>query len=306
MKKCIMIMNPESGKEKKLKSFEDFYDIFRKYGYDLDIIFTRKRNDAKKIIQSLDDNIDLVISAGGDGTLNEIIGGNILRKKPLTIGPLPLGSTNDIGKMVGLDKDVYQNLEYLLQGEIKKIDICSINHTPFVYVACLGDYTDMAYKTPRELKKKYGRVAYILYGLKHITKKINKYQVKYKVNDIEKEGEFSFFFITNSSRVAGQPDIYEDIKLDDNMFEVAMAKVTNKKDMLRMLVMVTTMDIKDIPGITYYQTNHFQIEFLNPIKSSWCIDGEEYKKDTTIFDFKINESINMLLPKENLKKLFLK
>ena len=85
MKRCIMIINPESGKKKKIKSFQDFYDILRKHGYDTEIIFTKKKGDAKKIVQSLDDNIDLVISAGGDGTLNEVISGNILRRKYLTV-----------------------------------------------------------------------------------------------------------------------------------------------------------------------------------------------------------------------------
>ena len=102
MKKCIIIMNPESGKKKKITSYYDFYDVLRKYGYDTDIIFTKYKGDGKKIIQSLDDSIDLVISAGGDGTLNEIVAGNIKREKPLTIAPLPMGSTNDVGNMYGL------------------------------------------------------------------------------------------------------------------------------------------------------------------------------------------------------------
>ena len=42
-----------------------------------------------------------------------------------------------------------------------------------------------------------------------------------KVDGKEYEGSYSFIFISNSSRIAGQPDIYYDIKLDDNLFEVA-------------------------------------------------------------------------------------
>ena len=37
MKKCVIIMNPESGKKKKIKNYMDFYDILRKYGYDTDV-----------------------------------------------------------------------------------------------------------------------------------------------------------------------------------------------------------------------------------------------------------------------------
>lgn len=304
MKKCIIIMNPESGKKKKIKSYQDFYDILRKYGYDTDIIFTKARGDAKNIIQALDKDVDLVISGGGDGTLNEIVSGNLLREKSLTIAPLPMGSTNDVGSMYGLESSLFKNLEKLLKGKSKKVDICKINNTPFVYVACLGDYIDMAYATPRSLKERYGKIAYIMYGLKQFRNKINQYDIKYKVNGKEYEGTYSFIFITNSSRVAGQPDVYYDVKLDDNMFEVALANVKSKKDMLKMLVLISTIDVKKVPNITYYRTNNFEIEFLTPPKTSWCIDGEEYKSDELTYKFSVNTEMKMLVPKESVNKLF--
>ena len=69
----------------------------------------------------------------------------------------------------------------------------------------------MAYKTPRELKKKYGKIAYVIYGLKQLRNKIHSYNIKYKVDGKEFEGRYSFIFITNSSRVAGVNDIYYDV-----------------------------------------------------------------------------------------------
>ena len=304
MKKCVIIMNPESGKKKKIKSYNSFYDNLRKHGYETEIIFTKHKGDGKNIIQALNDNIDLVISAGGDGTLNEIVAGNMKREKKLTIAPLPLGSTNDVGNMYGLNKGVLENLELLLQGKPKKVDVCFINNTPFIYVACLGDYVDMAYATPRELKKRYGKLAYLLYGVKQLRNQIHKYDVKYKVDGKEYEGTYSFFFISNSSRIAGQPDVYYDVKLDDNMFEVALANVKNKADMIRMLVLMTTVDVKNIPGVTYYRTNSFEIEFLDKPKTSWCIDGEEYKSNSQKYEFRVEQSMKMLVPRENMKKLF--
>lgn len=304
MKKCVIIMNPESGKKKKITTYQEFYDILRKYGYDTEIIFTKAKGDAKKIVQSLDSKTSLVISGGGDGTLNEIVSGNVLREKKLTIAPLPLGSTNDVGNMYGLNKSVYENLETILKGQEKKVDICYINNTPFVYVACLGDYIDMAYRTPRKLKKKYGKIAYILYGLRQLRNKIHQYKIKYKVNNEEHFGTYSFIFITNSSRIAGQPDVYYDVKLDDNMFEVALANIKTKKDMLKILVLISTMDVKDIPDITYYQTNHFEIEFQTGLKTSWCIDGEELKTKAKKFEFCVEQNMKMLVPKENINKLF--
>ena len=206
--------------------------------------------------------------------------------------------------MYGYTKDYQKNLELLLNGVRKKVDVCYIDNTPFVYVACLGDYIDMAYNTPRNLKKKYGKIAYILYGLKQLQNKIHKYHVKYTVDGKEYEGEYSFFFITNSSRVAGVDDIYYDVKMDDNMFEVALANPKTKPDILRMLVQVTMKDVKEVPGITYYQTDNFKIEFLDKPKTSWCIDGEEYKTNKPAYEFKVEQKVKMLIPKTNAKKLF--
>ena len=304
MKKCVIIMNPESGKKTKIKNYKDFYDILRKYGYDTEIIFTKARGDAKNIIQAIDKDTDLVISGGGDGTLNEIVAGNMKREKKLVVAPLPMGSVNDVGTMYGLDKSVYQNLEILLQGKAKKVDICYIDETPFVYVACLGDYIDMAYATPRSLKKRYGKIAYIIFGLKQLKNKIHRYEIKYKIDGKEHRGTYSFFFISNSSRIAGQPDVYYDVKLDDKMFEVAFANIKTKADMLKMIVQISTMDVKDIPKVKYYRTDNLEIEFLDSPKTSWCIDGEEYKSTSTKFSFKVEQSMKMLVPKENMNDLF--
>ena len=303
MKKCVIIYNPASGKKRK-NIVKDFYDVLRKYGYDTEVKYTRKKKDAIKIMKDLED-VDLVISAGGDGTLNEVVTGNLLRKKRLLLANLPLGTTNDVGSMYGYTKhDYIKNLELLLTGVCRNIDVCFINKTAFVYVACLGDYIDLAYNTPRNLKKKYGKIAYVLYGLKQLGNKIHSYDVRYKIDGKTYEGRYSFFFITNASRVAGLNDVYYDVKLDDNKFEVAFCHVKNKAEMMKIFILLNTMDAKDVPGITYYQTDNLEIEFLTKPKVSWCIDGEEYKIDTNKFSFSIDRGTKMMLPRENAIKLF--
>lgn len=304
MKKCAIIMNPESGKIKNIGSKKNFYDILRKYGYDAEIKYTRKAKDATEIVKNLPNDIDLVISAGGDGTLNEVVTGNMAREKTLTLANLPMGTTNDVGHMYGLSKDYIKNLELILSGTTKKVDVCYINDRPFIYVACLGDYIDMSYNTPRELKKKYGKIAYIMYGIKQLRNKINTYNIKYKIDGKEYTGNYAFFFITNSSRVAGFNDIYYDIKLDDRMFEVAFIPLKNKKEMLRVFFQLSKNGLKNIPNVTYYQTNNLELEFLDPPKVSWCIDGEEFKTFETKYIFSVHKRTKMLLPNENVNRLF--
>ena len=74
--------------------------------------------------------------------------------------------------------------------------------------------------------------------------------------------------------------------------------------MVKLMVLATTVDVKTIPNVTYYQTDNFEIEFLSKAKASWCVDGEEYKTEENILKFRVEQSMKMLVPKENINKLF--
>ncbi len=306
-KKCILIYNPESGAKDKTQFLKIFREVFEKEDYEVSIKSTQKKGDATKIIEQLDD-VDLVVVAGGDGTLNEAVTGNTRRKKPLLLSYLPFGTTNDVGAMYGFSKNTYDNIERILHGTIQEIDVCMINDRPFIYVACLGNYVNVSYETPRRLKKKYGKLAYVLYGIKQLREKIHQYKITYQVDGEKNEGTYSFIFITNTSHLAGLglDNIYKDVKLNDHMFEVALCNVKNKKDILHMFYSLKKMDVKSIPGITYYQTNKIDIEFENVPISSWCIDGEEFKHHEKKFHLEVKKGFKMLLPSDNVTKLFRK
>ena len=66
---------------------------------------------------------------------------------------------------------------------------------------------------------------------------------------------------------------------------------------------LTTVDVKTIPNVTYYQTDNFEIEFLSKIKTSWCIDGEELKDKGPIFNFRIDKKTKMMMPREKIGEL---
>ena len=62
MRKCVIIMNPESGKKKKLKNYNIFYDTLRKYGYETEIIFTKRKGHAIEIVKgNFDCNFERLI-----------------------------------------------------------------------------------------------------------------------------------------------------------------------------------------------------------------------------------------------------
>ncbi len=302
MKKCAIVYNPQSGINSPLKNFKNFEKIFKKYDYKIELIPTKCRYDAINIVENLE-QVDLVLVAGGDGTLNEAIQGNLRRNKKLLMAQLPFGTQNDVAHMYGLTNNIYRNVELILNGVEKNIDICLLNDKPFIYVACLGAYVDIAYATPRKLKAKYGRLAYILYGIKQLKQSFHHYDVEYEINGRKYEGEYSFIFITNSNRVGGVDNIYDDVKLNDNKYEVLMCYVKNKFDIFKALYYLKRREFNNMPGFTYYKTDNFSIKFKK-IPASWCIDGDEYKHTSTTFTFKITKEINMLIPSKNINKLF--
>lgn len=65
---------------------------------------TKHTNHATEIVKNAQ-NYDIVFSIGGDGTLNEVVRGNHLRDRKLTICPLPSGTCNDVATMLGYGKN---------------------------------------------------------------------------------------------------------------------------------------------------------------------------------------------------------
>ena len=110
MKKCVLIINPTSGRNKKITNIELLNKTLNEYDYDLEIKYTEYKGHATEIVKNLE-NIDLVISIGGDGTFNEVMIGNFERKNRLLLAHLPYGTANDIGAMYGYKKDLIKNLK---------------------------------------------------------------------------------------------------------------------------------------------------------------------------------------------------
>lgn len=304
MKSCIIVYNPKSGVNKRQNVLDKIVDVLKKNNYETEVITTKGKGDATEIVKNTPAK-DLVICAGGDGTLNEVITGNLQREKKLLIASLPLGTANDVASMYGYTTNPLVDIERLIKGVKMNVDVCLMDERPFVYVACFGNLVNIAYETPRDLKARYGKLAYIMHGIQEFTKRIKPYKMTYKVNGKTKSGEYSFVFITNSNRVASINNIYKDVKLNDGKFEVALCTATKKVDIIRIASLVlTATDLSKITGIEYYQTNRFEIDFDKNYKIPCCLDGEEYKIRKSNYVFTVNKDVNMLVPSKNIAKLF--
>lgn len=304
MKNCLVIYNPNSGKHSKTSFFDKLEKILLDYGYLPTIVSTKYAGHATDIVENAED-VDLVISIGGDGTFNEAMTGNFRRKERLLVSHLPVGTTNDIGAMYGLGRNILKNLKDVLEGEVKKVDICLINERPFVYVAGLGKFVNISYETPREFKKTFGYLAYLITGLEEFLGQTRQYEIEYEVNGEVHSGKYSFMLVSNANRIAGVDNFYKSVKLDDNKFEVLLCDLTTKAEILKSLYYLTTNDITKVPGFYFYKTSSFKIKFLEPPSKCWCVDGERLDSTSNEYNITIQNDVEILLPKKNIGKLFL-
>jgi len=305
VKSCVLLYNPNSGNGKVKDYLSEIEKILSNNGYATMMISTKYKGHAVEIIKELD-QVDLVMSFGGDGTFNEVMRGNFLRKEKLLLSHIPVGTTNDVGAMFGYGKNILQNVKMTLTGEIKEMDICMINKTPFIYVAGFGKYIDISYGTSRNLKKRLGYLAYLKEGIRETFNKTKMYDVSYVIDDVEYRGLFSLILVSSANHIAGINNIYSDVKLDDDRFEVLFCNINKKKDLLKSLYFLTRYGISKVPGLYFFRTNNLKIKIHNKGKLCWGIDGEKLS-DGDITSYKIENvnNIKVLMPKKNIKKLFI-
>ena len=303
MKKCLVVYNPNSGKYNKEVTLPKIEKILNEYDYSVIIEKTKYKGDATSIVANID-KCDLVVSIGGDGTFNEVMTGNFMRKDRIVLCHLPSGTTNDVGAMWGYGKNMLNNLKLALNGKVKRIDICTINDKPFVYSAGFGKFMNIPYETPRELKKRIGHLAYIREGARDFFRKVKLYDITYEVDNEKYRGLFSFTLITNANRVAGINNFYKDIKLDDNKFEVLLCNITKLKDIIKTLYFFALYDASKIPGFYFYQTDNIKIKFNSPLKKPLCIDGESFDDMSGSYNIKIDHDVYVLMPSKNINNLF--
>ena len=305
MKKCIIIYNKSSGKQLKYNLEESFTKKLLSKGYEPTFIYTEYYKHALEIIKNIPDDTDLVISVGGDGTFNEIVTGNLKRNHQLLLAHIPLGTTNDIGTMWGYGKNILNNLELLLDGEVKEMDIGCINEGYFVYVAGIGKFLDVPYITPKELKKKVGHFAYIIEGIKSFFHKTSLYDLTYKIGEDTYRGNYSFVIISNANRIAGINNFYKDIKLDDGKLEILFCSITKKIDLIKSLLILAAGDVTKVPGIYIHKTNEITIHFKKTPKKKWCVDGEQLDSNKKVYNIKIISNVKILMQKKNINNLFI-
>ena len=274
----LFIMNPKAGRTTLKNSLVDVLEVFCNNDYDVRTYLTKSADDAERVVAEEGAGYDVIVCAGGDGTLGNTVAGFMKSGLKVPLGYIPCGSTNDFARSMEIPMTAVEAAEMVVKAEPFSIDIGSLNDKYFVYVAAFGVFSDTSYATPQNMKNILGHAAYVLQGIKSIAN-IPSYKMKVTIDGETQEGEFIFGMVSNSVSVGGFKSITrKGVEFDAGLFEgVLIRKRKTPADLERVIRALLTGDISEKSMISF-RARDVLFEAEDPV--AWTCDGEfggEYK-----------------------------
>ncbi|MEC6748427.1 diacylglycerol kinase family lipid kinase [Marinilactibacillus sp. XAAS-LB27] len=280
-KRARIIYNPTSGREQVKRSLPDILKVYEDFGYDTSAYCTTTEplSAQKEAKRCADEQFDLVIAAGGDGTINEVINGIAVAEKRPKVAIIPAGTTNDYaralhvprGNLVAAAKVIEKDQSVFM--DIGKVSTASEERF-FMNIGAAGFLSEVSYEVPANMKSLFGSLAYFAKGAE-LLPRIGKVPVRVEYDDGVYEGQASMVFVALTNSVGGFEEIAPDKTLGDGKFTLIIVKATNLVEIMRLVTLLMN-DGKHInsPNIVYTKTSKVVTETIGDRKLMINIDGE--------------------------------
>lgn len=272
MKKLLFIVNPRAGKTKSTAPLFDAVAAFSRAGYLVRVFVTEAGGQARDIAAKWGGQYDLVVCAGGDGTLNETISGLMQLEQRPPLGYLPNGSTNDFAASLHLHTTVATAARAVAGGVPSSLDIGRHNDRYFAYVASFGAFTRSSYSASQAAKNALGHFAYILEGLGDLDS-LRPYRCAIDADGEHFEGDFIFGAVCNSTSLGGLVKLDpKHVSMDDGTLELLLLRMPKTALDLQNLITAMTRMQYDYPGVIFRHVKNVVLTTNENI--SWSLDGE--------------------------------
>ncbi|MFS1663485.1 diacylglycerol kinase family lipid kinase [Streptococcus sp. zg-JUN1979] len=275
--KARLIYNPTSGQEIMKKNVAEVLDILEGFGYESSAFQTTPAEHSAKheATRAAKAGFDLIVAAGGDGTINEVVNGIA----PLKIRPkmaiIPTGTTNDFARALKIPRgNPVAAAKVIGKGQMVKMDIGRAReNTYFINIAAAGTLTELTYSVPSHLKTTFGYLAYLAKGAE-LMPRVSNVPVKITHDHGVFEGEASMMFAAITNSVGGFEQIAPDAKLDDGLFTLIIVKTANLIHLLSLIrLLLSGKHIHD-KRIEYIKSSKIVIEPQSDKRMMINLDGE--------------------------------
>ncbi len=235
MQKNLVVLNPSAGKAGGTPIEDDLKGYFDVGRLQCEIILTRKDENLGDVIRErLKEGFDLVVAAGGDGTVSAVINGLIGTKIPL--GIIPLGTGNLLAKELHIPLEIKDAVAVISNSpRYKKIDVMKIGERVFVLNVSVGYSPIVLRSTTTSQKNRFGNLAYFVNVLIHL------FRLRFRGFEIAVDGKINTSravecIVFNAGALART--LYpkgRDVSVDDGRLDVWVLSVKTVVDLFRYL-----------------------------------------------------------------------
>ncbi len=215
---------------------------------------------------------DMIIAAGGDGTLYEVVNGMAGKENVPPLGVFPLGTTNDFARGLGIPRNWEDYCDLVIRQQTRPIDVGKANDRYFINIAGGGTLTELTYDVPSRLKTMIGQLAYYIKG---VEKMVSLSPQELIINAEGQEtihDEFMLFLITNTNSVGGFEKLAPGARIDDGLLDVIALKKCNLAEFVRVVTLALRGEHMNDKKVISFRTS--SMEVTSPGKVLLNLDGE--------------------------------
>lgn len=242
----------------------------------VDAMFSPETNGAEILARKYASKYDVIVSCGGDGTLNEIINGVMKSEARPVIGILPFGTCNDVARSLNIPLDLEKAIDCVLRVNETKFDVMFDGKDYIAYSLAAGYLVKSTYSASEENKKKFGRFAYFMSALKCLFKFDSlPLTINYDGERIHTKAAYLMFLNGES---AGGFKLNKNDQINNGKVKMVLIKRTNWIANLITCIKLFLFGIKSIRknrNVIVKDVKNFEIE--NHSNAPFIIDGEKVK-----------------------------
>jgi YegS/Rv2252/BmrU family lipid kinase len=263
MRSLIVIISNPAARSSSFDKVKKASDYLRLQGYETGLLFTEKGGHASELArEAVKKSPRLIIAAGGDGTINEVINGLVHSSVPLAI--LPLGTTNVLAKEIGIPDDVEAAMQKALSHTPRSIFLgkigCMINGAASSRYFCLmtgiGFDAKAVYETNRTIKKISGEGAYVLSGIVNLIHYFPS-ELFFTVDGREYSGYAAI--VGKASRYGGNFRVTPDADILDPSLHICIFTGRSRSDLLRYAIGVVRGTHLKLRDVIYLKASNIEV-----------------------------------------------
>jgi len=278
--KVCLIINPVSGTESKKNIPEEVAAAFDQKIYDVIIRITGYPDHATEIArEAVKSRFAYVLTAGGDGTVNEVA--KVLVHSDTTLGIIPFGSGNGLARELGIPMESEKAIDIILKGNRRTIDYGVANEHIFFCTCGFGFDAFISDRFAEE--KKRGPLGYVRNILESaVDFKSEEYELTYDEGTITERA----FVLTcaNASQYGNEAYIAPGASMDDGKMNVSILKPLHALEIPQTTLQLFTKNIDKNSKMTTLITQKLTIRRTRA--GMMHVDGEPVETEKEI-DVKI-------------------